>query len=236
MAAGVHPGAGAARTGSSPPIASMATRWSRGVPMSAVMAEMYGKAEGCSGGRGGSMHLFDARHQLLRRQRHRRRRAAAGRRASALADRMRGRGRASTACFFGEGAVAEGEFHEAMNLAALWDLPVLFVCENNGYAMGTALDAVRVRDRHPRQGRRLRDRGAAWWTAWTSSRWRPRRAARHPADPRDRQAAFPRMPHLPLPGAFDVRRAALPRQGRGRGLAQAGADRPLPGLAAEKPA
>jgi pyruvate dehydrogenase E1 component alpha subunit len=56
----------------------------------------------------------------------------------ALADRMQGRQRV-TACFFGEGAVAEGEFHESMNLAALWRLPVLFLCENNGYAMGTAL-------------------------------------------------------------------------------------------------
>ncbi|MGB8622116.1 MAG: pyruvate dehydrogenase complex E1 component subunit beta, partial [Paracoccaceae bacterium] len=56
----------------------------------------------------------------------------------ALADRMRGQ-EGLTACFFGEGAVAEGEFHEALNLASLWDLPVLFVCENNGYAMGTAL-------------------------------------------------------------------------------------------------
>jgi pyruvate dehydrogenase E1 component alpha subunit len=57
----------------------------------------------------------------------------------ALADRMRGLDRV-TACFFGEGAVAEGEFHETMNLAALWGLPVLFCCENNLYAMGTALD------------------------------------------------------------------------------------------------
>jgi pyruvate dehydrogenase E1 component alpha subunit len=56
----------------------------------------------------------------------------------ALADRMRGLSRV-TACFFGEGAVAEGEFHESMNLAALWRLPVLFCCENNLYAMGTAL-------------------------------------------------------------------------------------------------
>ena len=56
----------------------------------------------------------------------------------ALADRMRGDANV-TACFFGEGAVAEGEFHETLNLAALWRLPVLFVCENNGYAMGTAL-------------------------------------------------------------------------------------------------
>lgn len=56
----------------------------------------------------------------------------------ALADRMQGRDRV-TACFFGEGAMAEGEFHESINLAALWRLPVLFVCENNLYAMGTAL-------------------------------------------------------------------------------------------------
>jgi pyruvate dehydrogenase E1 component alpha subunit len=57
----------------------------------------------------------------------------------ALADQMQGLRRV-TACFFGEGAVAEGVFHESMNLAALWQLPVLFCCENNGYAMGTALD------------------------------------------------------------------------------------------------
>ncbi|MCB1333242.1 MAG: pyruvate dehydrogenase (acetyl-transferring) E1 component subunit alpha [Roseivivax sp.] len=109
----------------------------RGVPMTTIMAEMYGKAEGCSGGRGGSMHLFDAGTNFhggnaivggglpL----------AAG---LALGDRLQGSD-AVTACFFGEGAVAEGEFHEAMNLAALWSLPVLFVCENNGYAMGSAL-------------------------------------------------------------------------------------------------
>lgn len=110
----------------------------RGVPMGAIMAEMYGKAEGCSGGRGGSMHLFDAQTNFLGGN------AivggglplAAGR---ALADKMHDTG-AVTACFFGEGAVAEGEFHEAMNIAQLWTLPVLFVCENNGYAMGSALD------------------------------------------------------------------------------------------------
>ena len=61
-----------------------------------------------------------------------------------------------TACFFGDGAVAEGEFHESLNLAALWRLPVLFVCENNLYAMGTALERCRVRDRHPPQGAELR--------------------------------------------------------------------------------
>jgi pyruvate dehydrogenase E1 component alpha subunit len=109
----------------------------RGVPMTAVMAEMYGKAEGCSGGRGGSMHLFDAATNFYGGN------AIVGgglplAGGLALADRMEGTG-AVTVCFFGDGAVAEGEFHETMNLAALWDLPVLFVCENNGYAMGTAL-------------------------------------------------------------------------------------------------
>jgi 2-oxoisovalerate dehydrogenase E1 component len=109
----------------------------RGVPMSAVMAEMYGKAEGCSGGRGGSMHLFDAATNFYGGN------AIVGgglplAGGLGLADRMRGESNV-TACFFGEGAVAEGEFHETMNLAQLWSLPVLFVCENNGYAMGSAL-------------------------------------------------------------------------------------------------
>jgi pyruvate dehydrogenase E1 component alpha subunit len=109
----------------------------RGLPAASVMAEMFGKREGCSRGRGGSMHLFDVSRRFyggnaivgggLP--------VAAG---IALADKMQKRARV-TACFFGEGAVAEGEFHETLNLAALWKLPVLFLCENNLYAMGTAL-------------------------------------------------------------------------------------------------
>jgi pyruvate dehydrogenase E1 component alpha subunit len=109
----------------------------RGVSMDAIMAEMYGKREGCSRGRGGSMHLFDAATRFYGGN------AIVGGGLPiavglALADKLRGR-RQLTACFFGEGAVAEGEFHESMNLAALWRLPVLFCCENNLYAMGTAL-------------------------------------------------------------------------------------------------
>jgi pyruvate dehydrogenase E1 component alpha subunit len=109
----------------------------RGVPARAIMAEMYGRVEGCSRGRGGSMHIFDASRRFYGGN------AIVGGGLPlaiglALADRMQGRNRV-TACFFGEGAVAEGEFHECMNLAALWRLPVLFLCENNGYAMGTAL-------------------------------------------------------------------------------------------------
>ncbi|TCM78624.1 pyruvate dehydrogenase (acetyl-transferring) E1 component subunit alpha [Rhodovulum steppense] len=110
----------------------------RGLPMGEVMAEMFGKANGSSGGRGGSMHIFDAVHNFYGGN------AIVGgglplAAGLALADRLRGEANV-TACFFGEGAMAEGEFHEAMNLAALWRLPVLFVCENNGYAMGSALE------------------------------------------------------------------------------------------------
>jgi len=109
----------------------------RGVSMNGVMAEMYGKQEGSSRGRGGSMHIFDAKARFYGGN------AIVGGGLPiavglALADKMQKRPRV-TACFFGEGAAAEGEFHESMNLAALWKLPVLFVCENNLYAMGTAL-------------------------------------------------------------------------------------------------
>ena len=110
----------------------------RGVAMDAVMAEMYGKQEGSSRGRGGSMHIFDAPTRFYGGN------AIVGGGLPlavglALADRMRRRANV-TSCFFGEGAVAEGEFHESLNLAALWKLPVLFICENNLYAMGTALE------------------------------------------------------------------------------------------------
>jgi len=110
----------------------------RGVSARSIMAEMYGKLEGCSGGRGGSMHLFDAATRFYGGN------AIVGGGLPlaiglALADKLAGRERV-TACFFGDGAVAEGEFHETMNLAALWQLPVLFCCENNRYAMGTAIE------------------------------------------------------------------------------------------------
>jgi pyruvate dehydrogenase E1 component alpha subunit len=109
----------------------------RGVSARAIMAEMFGKLDGCSRGRGGSMHLFDAATRFYGGNA-----IVAGALplavGFAMADKMNHRPNVS-ACFFGEGAMAEGEFHEAMNLAALWQLPVLFICENNLYAMGTAL-------------------------------------------------------------------------------------------------
>ncbi|NOQ00088.1 MULTISPECIES: pyruvate dehydrogenase (acetyl-transferring) E1 component subunit alpha [Mycolicibacterium] len=109
----------------------------RGIPMTSIMAEMFGKQQGCSRGRGGSMHLFDAATRFYGGN------AIVGGGLPlavglALADSMLHQQRI-TACYFGDGAVAEGAFHESLNLAALWHLPVLFCCENNLYAMGTAL-------------------------------------------------------------------------------------------------
>ncbi len=106
----------------------------RGVSMDRIMAELYGKVEGCSGGRGGSMHLYDKVTNFMG--------------GSAIVGNglpmaigvgfayKRQKSDAIACCFFGEGAVDEGEFHESLNLASLWDLPVLFVCENNLYSMG----------------------------------------------------------------------------------------------------
>ena len=114
----------------------------RGIPMDRLMAEMYGRREGCSRGRGGSMHVFDAATRFYGGN------AIVGGGLPlavglALADRLQHRPRV-TACFFGDGAVAEGEFHESLNLAALWTLPVLFLCENNLYAMGTRIDRAQA--------------------------------------------------------------------------------------------
>lgn len=110
---------------------------SRKIDADLIMAELYGKQQGCSRGRGGSMHLFDTSKKFY----------GGNAIVSAHLPIAVGMALASkkqkktniTCCFFGEGAAAEGEFHEALNLAALWKVPVLFVCENNLYAMGTAI-------------------------------------------------------------------------------------------------
>lgn len=109
----------------------------RGIDPGVIMAEMYGKQEGCSRGRGGSMHLFDTKKKFFGGN------AIVGGHLGmavgmALASKKQTKNNI-TCCFFGDGAAAEGEFHESMNLAALWGVPVLFVCENNLYAMGTAI-------------------------------------------------------------------------------------------------
>lgn len=106
-----------------------------GVEPRKIMAELFGKAEGCNGGRGGSMHLFDIGKNFFGGN------AIVGSHipiavGMALADKKLNRDKI-TFCFFGEGAVAEGIFHEAMNLASLMKVPALFILENNLYAMGT---------------------------------------------------------------------------------------------------
>ena len=110
----------------------------RGIAMGPLMAEMYGKANGTSLGRGGSMHVFDRATRFCGGN------AIVGGGLPlavglALAEKMQKRP-GVVVCLFGEGAVAEGEFHESLNLAAVWKLPVLFVCENNLYAMGSAIE------------------------------------------------------------------------------------------------
>jgi pyruvate dehydrogenase E1 component alpha subunit len=131
----------------------------RGIPPGAIMAELYGKANGASRGRGGSMHIFDVSRRFYGGN------AIVGGGLPlavglALADRLRNRP-AITACLFGDGAVAEGEFHESMNLASLWRLPVLFLCENNLYAMGTALDRHQAETDISRKGAGYRVASAA---------------------------------------------------------------------------
>ena len=204
----------------------------RGVPMKAALAEMYGKQEGCSRGRGGSMHLFDRATNFYGGN------AIVGGGLPlavglALADHMRG-DNIVTACFFGDGAVAEGEFHESLNLAALWKLPVLFVCENNLYAMGTALAMSESETDIQRKAAcyRIASEAVDGMDVVAVE------AAARRADPcgtRDRQAVFSRMPHLSVARSFDVRCPALSRQGRGRSLAAQGADRAVPRLARGQP-
>jgi pyruvate dehydrogenase E1 component alpha subunit len=110
----------------------------RGTSPRAVMAELFGRMDGCSKGKGGSMHLFDVENRFLGGHgivgSHLP--LAAG---AAFAINYRG-GDQVVLCFFGEAAVNIGAFHETLNIAALWELPVIFLCENNRYGMGTALE------------------------------------------------------------------------------------------------
>jgi pyruvate dehydrogenase E1 component alpha subunit len=110
----------------------------RGTPPRAVMAELFGKATGCSRGKGGSMHLFDVERNFLGGH------AIVGSHipiAAGAGFAIKSRGTDQVAvCYFGEAAVNIGAFHETLNMAALWELPTVFVCENNRYGMGTALE------------------------------------------------------------------------------------------------
>lgn len=131
----------------------------RGLPMGPLMAEMFGKVEGCARGRGGSMHFFDRKRRFFGGN------AIVGGGLPlaigiAMADKELGTG-GLAACFFGEGAAGEGEFHESMNLAQLWELPVLFVCENNLYAMGMPLELAEAETEISRKAAAYRMPGEA---------------------------------------------------------------------------
>lgn len=109
----------------------------KGAALAPLMAELMGKADGICGGRGGSMHLADSRVGVIGES------AIVGggiplATGAALSAQVLGNGRVSL-CFFGDGAVNQGTFHESLNMAALWRLPAVYVCENNGYAATTPL-------------------------------------------------------------------------------------------------
>src|SRR5881296_2527503 len=112
----------------------------RGIPPGVVMAELFGKATGCSKGKGGSMHLFDASRRFMGGH------AIVGGHiplATGIGFAIKYRGGEQVClCFFGEAAVNIGAFHEALNMASVWKLPVVFLCENNRYGMGTAFERV----------------------------------------------------------------------------------------------
>ncbi len=193
----------------------------RGMQASVLMAEMFGKATGCSHGHGGSMHFFDASRRFYGGY------AIVGGGLPiavglALADKMQDRKRV-TACFFGDGAVAEGEFHESMNLAALWKLPVLFLCENNLYAMGTALVRHQAQTNISLKARSYGMDSSCRGRDGCACR-RGRREAGCCVRAK-RQRTFPAgIANLPLPRAFDVRSRLVPHEGRNRGMEEARPD------------
>jgi pyruvate dehydrogenase E1 component alpha subunit len=109
----------------------------KGISCNEAMAELYGKATGCTNGKGGSMHFFSKKHSFF--GGHGIVGAQIGLGAGiALADQYLGKGNI-TVCFFGDGAARQGILHETFNMAMMWKLPVIFICENNGYAMGTSV-------------------------------------------------------------------------------------------------
>jgi pyruvate dehydrogenase E1 component alpha subunit len=110
----------------------------KGVSANACMAELYGKATGCAKGKGGSMHFFSLEHRFF--GGHGIVGAQIGTGAGlAFAEKYKGTGNV-VLCYFGDGAARQGMLHETFNLAMLWKLPVIFICENNNYAMGTSIE------------------------------------------------------------------------------------------------
>jgi pyruvate dehydrogenase E1 component alpha subunit len=138
-----------------------------GMDPKGVMAELTGRRGGYSKGKGGSMHMFSV-EKLLRRPRHRRRAGALGT-GLAFANRYRGNGNVCLA-YFGDGAANQGQVYESFNMAELWKLPVIYVIENNRYAMGTSVNALLGRDRALQARRSPSASPASRSTAWTCAR------------------------------------------------------------------
>ncbi len=111
-----------------------------GMPANSIMAELFGKKTGCSGGKGGSMHLFDAGKHMLGGN------GIVGAHipiATGVAFKIRSKDEKGVVlCFFGDGAIHQGSFHESLNMAKIWDLPIVYICENNQYGMGTDFKRV----------------------------------------------------------------------------------------------
>jgi pyruvate dehydrogenase E1 component alpha subunit len=116
----------------------------KGVSADSVMAELFGKADGASGGKGGSMHIFDADVRFMGGH------GIVGGQvplATGIAWKIKYRAEDNVVvCFMGDAAVNQGGFHEALNMAAVWELPAIYVVENNGYGMGTAFSRVSITD------------------------------------------------------------------------------------------
>jgi pyruvate dehydrogenase E1 component alpha subunit len=116
-----------------------------GMDPKVLMAELYGKITGCSKGKGGSMHLFDVEKHMYGGH------GIVGSHiplATGVALKMKYKGETGVvACYFGDGAIHQGSFHESLNMAKVWDLPIVYICENNQYGMGTSYERISsVRD------------------------------------------------------------------------------------------
>ncbi len=184
-----------------------------GTDPGAVMAELYGHADGCCKGLGGSMHLFDQERQLPRRLRHRRGRVPHRRRSRAWAIRYRADDQV-VVCFFGDGATNQGAYHEALNMAGLWKLPIVFVCENNQYAIGTSVqrssaerDLARKASGYGMETDRVD--GMDFFKMVAGHRTGRRKG------PAGRGAVVHRGAVLPLPGPLHERPGQVPLQGGG---------------------
>ncbi len=198
----------------------------KGTPADEIMAELYGKAGGCSKGKGGSMHLFDAGVNFLGGH------GIVGGQIPlgtgiAFATKYKGTDQV-TLCFFGEAAVNQGAFHESLNMAQLWKLPCIYICENNQYGMGTSLQrAMSLHD--------VSQKACAYEMASEFVDGMDVLAVREAVlrgverARRDYSADAPRSPHLPLHGPLDVRPRQLPHARRDREVPGARPDQALHG-------